>query len=129
MRMKKIRKAILRHVTGGEKFREALQQLATYLGAPRPNEIGTYIPKLKKDLRSVFERVNNGSVEVITLEHQRFVVLSEEQALTLIARTKSKTVADIFAGLPTLTGTPPSMYSIKEEVDQYSLHDGKTSIP
>lgn len=68
----------------------------------------------------------NGSVEVITHGHRRFVIISEKQFIALADSTKRRrTVGEIFKGLPVLTGKPLRAISIKEEVDQYRLPKGK----
>jgi hypothetical protein len=130
MTSKKIKKNALQLDTTNSKFHQAFHQITARLGPPLPYETGTKISKFKRDLPGVFDRAASGSMEVVTLGNQRFVIISEEKFIALSDKTKkSKTLGELFEGLPTLSGTPPRVTSIKGEADQYSVLDGKTRIP
>lgn len=110
-----------------DQFSRALNQIARRVGAPPPNDKGTTVSEFNKDHPTVLDRVMNGSVEVITDGHQRFVLLAEKQIIALAGNTmRCRTVGEIFEKLPVSKGTPLRAISIKEERDQYRLPKRKS---
>ena len=84
-------------------FSDIVQLIAVRIGAPTVNEAGTNISAFKTNYSTVLDRANGGSVEGGTRGRQRFVLLAEEHAQTLVAGIEGgRTVGEVFAGLPTM---------------------------
>lgn len=104
-------------------FSDIVQLIAVRIGAPAVDAAGTNISAFKTNYSTVLDRANGGSVEVVTRGRQRFVLLAEEHAQTLMASIEDgRTAGEIFAGLPTMpaAGERPRASSVAT-AEQYRL--------
>jgi hypothetical protein len=104
-------------------FGDIVQLIAVRIGAPTVDAAGTNISSFKTNYSTVLDRANGGSVEVVTRGRQRFVLLAEEHAQTLMASIEDgRTVGEAFAGLPFMpaAGERPRAMSVAA-AEQYRL--------
>lgn len=96
-------------------FHEAVMKVASFVEANQVNEKGTTISDFKAQYSSVLNRTEQGSLEVITRNSRRYVILDEHQVLALVKNAKSQQLAgELLADLPLLPATEarPRVHSV-----------------
>lgn len=84
-------------------FHRAILKLASLVEANQVNEAGTTISDFKAHYSSVLDRADNGSLEVITRNNRRYVILSEGQVVALVKNALPQPLAgELLADLPLL---------------------------
>lgn len=87
-------------------FEAAVRILGTRVGAKNINVAGTPISAFRTQHVAILERIDAGSVEVVTRRGQPFLILGLHQVIALVSnRHATRTVREVFATLPTV---PPS---------------------
>lgn len=104
-------------------FRAAVRVAAECVGARRINFAGTPMSVFKVRYATVLKRAKAGSIEVLTRGRERFVILAPEQVMALASRvSRGRTVAEVFAGLPTVPAmTPPLRATSTRAKDPYRV--------
>jgi hypothetical protein len=105
-----------------------LQRLAARVKAGSVNPVATPIAKFKKNYGPILARASAGQLQVISHKGEQFVLLSMAQVRNLMPPEDNRTMAELFAGLPTLSGRPPlraqSPGNAATAADQYRLPPG-----
>jgi pyoverdine/dityrosine biosynthesis protein Dit1 len=87
-------------------FHDAVRKMAHFIEASHINEKGTTISEFKAQYSNVLNRTDNGSLEVITRSNRRYVILDEDQVLTLVKNAQPQHLAgELLADLHLLSAT------------------------
>ncbi|WP_232229800.1 hypothetical protein [Polaromonas glacialis] len=105
-----------------------LQRLAARVKAASVNQVATPISRFTRNYGLVLDRATAGQLQVLSRHGEQFVLLSMAQVRNLIPPEDQRTMAELFAGLPTLSGRPPlraqSPGNAATAADQYRLPPG-----
>ena len=101
-----------------------LQRLAAQVQAAGVNPHPTPIAKFSRNYGSVLMHASAGQLQVISRGEEQFVLLSMAQIRNLMPPEDRRTMAELFAGLPTVPGPPLRAQSPANTAgakDQYRL--------
>ena len=101
-----------------------VQRLAARVQAAGVNPVATPIAKFKKNYGPILARASAGQLQVLSRHGEQFVLLSMAQVRNLMPPEDHRTMAELFAGLPTLSGPPLRVQSPSNAAtaaDQYRL--------
>ena len=104
-----------------------LQRLAARVQAASMNPVTTPISKFSRNYGPVLARASAGQLQVISRKGEQFFLLSMAQVRNLMPPEDNRTMAKLFAGLPSMSGlalrvqTPANAATA---ADQYRLPPG-----
>jgi len=105
-----------------------LQRLAARVQAAGVNQVATPIARFTRNYGPVLDRATAGQLQVLSRHGEQFVLLSVAQVRNLIPPEDHLARAELFAGLPTVSGRPPlraqSPGNAATAADQYRLPPG-----
>jgi len=74
--------------TALKSFYDVIQWVAKGVGATKVNGIGTNISVFKTNYSKILNRIENGSIEIVTHGHKRYIILTENQVISLMQNAK-----------------------------------------
>ena len=104
-----------------------LQRLAARVKAASMNPHPTPISKFSRNHGPVLTLESAGQLQVLSRSEEQFVLLSMTQVRDLLHPKADRTMAELFAGLPTISGPPLRAQSPGNAADaacQYRLPPG-----
>lgn len=104
-----------------------LQRLAARIKAAGVNPHPTPMAEFSRKYGPVLTRASEGELQVLSRGEEQYVLLSMAQIRNLMPPEDNRTMAELFAGLPTLSGPPlraQSPSNAATAADQYRLLPG-----
>ena len=104
-----------------------LQRLATRVKAAGVNQVATPIARFTRNYGPVLDRAIAGQLQVLSRGKEQFVLLSMAQVRNLMPPEDNRTMAELFAGLPSMLGLAlraQSPGNAATAADQYRLPPG-----
>ena len=81
-----------------------LQRLAAWVQAVSMNPVATPISKFSKNYGPVLTLASGGQLQLLSRGDEQFLLLSMAQVRNLMPSEDNRTMAELFAGLPSMSG-------------------------
>ena len=94
-----------------------LQRLAARVNAAGVNPHPTPISKFSRNYGQVLSLASAGQVQVLSRGEEQFFLLSMTQVHNLLSPEDHRTMAELFTGLPTISGPPLRAQSLGNAAD------------